>query len=99
MTRKSLSLADRLAADRAKRENSTARKSLSLADRLAADRRKRENSPWVVAGNGEHENFIVTPTGSRLIRCVQPATGKHAYLNHATGKVLSDKEVLKHLGI
>jgi hypothetical protein len=51
---------------------------------------------WVPASGGTETPFVAR-SGSRLLYCWQPSTGRHAYLNLENDMILSDDEAKMHL--
>jgi hypothetical protein len=53
---------------------------------------------WVPAANGTETPFH-TRSGTRLLYCYQPRSGKHAYLDCDSDVILTDQEARNLLGV
>ena len=69
----------------------------SLGDYLVRLDAWKEQGPWVPAAGGTEQPFV-SRSGTRLLYCYQPRSGRHAYLNLDTDLVLTDEEARLHLG-
>ena len=65
--------------------------STPLSDLLTAKQAKADQGAWLPASGGTETPFF-TRSGTRLLYCWQPTTGKHAYLNCDTDLILSFEE-------
>jgi hypothetical protein len=70
----------------------------TLVELLAEKDAKANNGPWIPASGGTEIPFY-TRNRFKLLYCWQPSTGKHAYLNCETDRILDDEEAAMALGM
>jgi hypothetical protein len=70
---------------------------MNLAQALAARDAWKAQGDWFPACGGTETPFT-TQTGSRLLYCYQPRTGRHAYLDLGSDIILTDEEARQRLG-
>lgn len=70
----------------------------SVAAGLAERARRAEQGPWVPACGGS-ETVTTYRTGRRLLYCWQASTGRHAYLDADTDRILDEAEARAAIGM
>lgn len=80
----------------------TSRPAMEASETLASYFKRldawKDQGDWVPASN-KTETPFVTRSGTRLLYCYQPRSGKHAYLHCDSDLILTYEESQAHLGM